>query len=160
MEAFGRIHPSHRNYDQWYQVSKKERRLHLVDMAESYITTAEKYHHDAIFVHPNPGPISDVPTDSDPANHPRAVCRVCPAVSEGGSGLLLANEYASVKHTDGNVMPILDMIMKEVRRAFCEGVLGIGMYSPHQTVHIPVLVWSDMSCLTAFGGKMGSVNNS
>lgn len=63
MEAFGRIHPTHRNYEQWYQMSESERRLHLVDMAETYIMTAEKYHHDAIFVHPNPGPIGEIPTD-------------------------------------------------------------------------------------------------
>lgn len=63
MEALGRIHPIHRNYEQWYQMSESERRLHLVDMAETYIMTAEKYHHDAIFVHPNPDPIGEIPTD-------------------------------------------------------------------------------------------------
>ena len=56
MEAIGRIHPLHRDYSQWYQMSAAERRLHLVDMAKAYIETAEKYHHSAIFVHPNPGP--------------------------------------------------------------------------------------------------------
>ena len=55
MEAFGRVHPSHRHYSQWNQMSAHERRLHLEDMAECYILTAQRYHHDAIFLHPNPG---------------------------------------------------------------------------------------------------------
>lgn len=63
MEAIGRVHPLHRNYSQWYQMSRKERDLHLKDMALAYIETAEKYHHSAIFVHPNPGPIGEMPTD-------------------------------------------------------------------------------------------------
>ena len=63
MEAIGRIHPLHRDYSQWYQMSAAERRLHLVDMAKAYIETAEKYHHSAIFVHPNPGPNGEMPDD-------------------------------------------------------------------------------------------------
>lgn len=55
MEAFGKVHPSHRFYSQWNQMSKKEQMLHLQDMADCYILMAERYHHDAIFVHPNPG---------------------------------------------------------------------------------------------------------
>lgn len=55
MEAFGKVHPSHRRYDQWYQMTARERELHLADMADLYIRTAETYGHSAIFVHPNPG---------------------------------------------------------------------------------------------------------
>src|SRR5512139_3618369 len=55
MEAFGRVHPSHRNYEQWIQMSARERELHLNDMAEIYIATAERFEHSAIFLHPNPG---------------------------------------------------------------------------------------------------------
>ncbi len=55
MEKFGRLHPSHRNYHQWDQMSEKERKLHREDIAGLYIDTAEAYGHDAIFVHPNPG---------------------------------------------------------------------------------------------------------
>lgn len=55
MEAFGRVHPSHRNYGQWDQMEEKERRLHRIDMAETYLLTAERYGHDAIFIHQNPG---------------------------------------------------------------------------------------------------------
>lgn len=63
MEVLGRVHPCHRNYAQWYQMSRAERRLHLEDMALSYIEIAEKYDHSAIFVHPNPSPIGDLPDD-------------------------------------------------------------------------------------------------
>ena len=54
MEAFGKVHPSHRNYAQWGQMEEKERYLHRVDMADLYIATAERFEHDAIFLHPNP----------------------------------------------------------------------------------------------------------
>lgn len=54
MEAFGRVHPSHRAYGQWMQMAESERALHRADMAEVYALTAERYEHDAIFLHPNP----------------------------------------------------------------------------------------------------------
>ena len=40
MEAFGKVHPSHRNYAQWVQMEEKERALHRAEMAELYIATA------------------------------------------------------------------------------------------------------------------------
>jgi len=43
MEAFGRVHPSHRNYGQWLQMQDSERQLHRRDMAGLYIATAERY---------------------------------------------------------------------------------------------------------------------
>ena len=55
MEAFGKVHPSHRNYAQWDQMSESERSLHRNDMADVYIATARRYEHSAIFLHPNPG---------------------------------------------------------------------------------------------------------
>ena len=55
MEAFGKVHPSHRNYHSWEQMAEKERQLHREDMAELYIATAERFEHNAIFLHPNPG---------------------------------------------------------------------------------------------------------
>ena len=77
MEAVGRIHPCHRDYSQWYQMSRAERRLHLVDMAKAYIEAADKYHHSAIFVHPKPGPTGELPTDIEATreigDHPGAV---------------------------------------------------------------------------------------
>ena len=50
MEVFGKVHPEHRSYRQWDQMSANEKKLHLRDMAGCYIAIAEKYHHDAIFV--------------------------------------------------------------------------------------------------------------
>jgi len=55
MEAFGKVHPSHRTYGQWLQMEEKERQLHREDMADLYLATAEQYEHSAIFIHPNPG---------------------------------------------------------------------------------------------------------
>lgn len=59
MEAFGRVHPSHRSYTQWDQMSLSEKTLHINDMADIYIKTAERYEHSAIFIHPNPGGIDN-----------------------------------------------------------------------------------------------------
>jgi uroporphyrinogen decarboxylase len=60
MEAFGKVHPSHRHYAQWMQMSETERELHRNDMADIYIMTAERFEHDAIFLHPNPGDLDEV----------------------------------------------------------------------------------------------------
>jgi len=54
MEAFGKVHPAHRSYHQWDQMEERERALHRRDMAELFIATAERFGHDAIFLHPNP----------------------------------------------------------------------------------------------------------
>ena len=55
MEAFGKVHPSQRNYGQWDQMTESERSLHRNEMADVFIMTAERYEHGAIFLHPNPG---------------------------------------------------------------------------------------------------------
>lgn len=54
MEAFGKVHATHRNYAQWDQMSQSEQRLHREDMADIYIRTAERFEHSAIFIHPSP----------------------------------------------------------------------------------------------------------
>jgi uroporphyrinogen decarboxylase len=59
MEAFGKVHPSHRNYSQWVQMEEKERQLHRQDMADLYIATAERFEHSAIFMHPNPDTVEE-----------------------------------------------------------------------------------------------------
>jgi uroporphyrinogen decarboxylase len=59
MEVLGKVHPSHRAYSQWNQMSPRERQLHRVDIAHCFIDTAEKYNHSAIFVHPNPGGLDE-----------------------------------------------------------------------------------------------------
>ena len=59
MEAFGKVHPSHRDYNQWLQMEERERQLHRADMAELYIATAERYEHSAIFLLPNPDDVEE-----------------------------------------------------------------------------------------------------
>ncbi len=59
MEAFGKVHPSHRHYAQWFQMEEKERELHRVEMAQIYIDSAERYEHSAIFIHPNPDSVDE-----------------------------------------------------------------------------------------------------
>jgi uroporphyrinogen decarboxylase len=55
MEAFGKVHPTHRAFHQWNQMSGKERDLQIADQAWLYVETAKRYGHSAIFVQPNPG---------------------------------------------------------------------------------------------------------
>ena len=52
MEAFGRVHPTHRYFGQWTQMSEAERRLHRRDVADLYVAIARRYDHSAIFFHP------------------------------------------------------------------------------------------------------------
>src|SRR5512141_100250 len=59
MEAFGKVHPSHRFYSQWDQMEEKERQMHREDMAGLYIATAQRYEHNAIFIHPNPDTVEE-----------------------------------------------------------------------------------------------------
>lgn len=54
LEAIGKIHPSQQIFSQWDQMTKAEQKLHIDYMADSYIEVAEKYHHSAILLHPNP----------------------------------------------------------------------------------------------------------
>lgn len=54
MEAFGKVHPIHRFYTQWDQMSASEKALHVNDIADLYIQIAQKYDHSAILVQPNP----------------------------------------------------------------------------------------------------------
>lgn len=55
MEVFGKVHPRHRSYHQWDQMSEDERRAHRRDIARLYVDCAERYDWSAIFLHPNPG---------------------------------------------------------------------------------------------------------
>ena len=52
MEAFGKVHPTHRFFGQWDQMSEREKQLQREDVAKVYIDIAKKYKHDAIFLHP------------------------------------------------------------------------------------------------------------
>ena len=61
MEAFGRVHPCHRNYgQQWHQMKARERQMHREDMADVYIATAERYGHSAIVIRPNPNTVEEI----------------------------------------------------------------------------------------------------
>jgi len=51
MEAFGRVHPTHRAFHQWDQMSPGERDLHRRDMADLYVRSAARYEHSAIVFH-------------------------------------------------------------------------------------------------------------
>ena len=59
MEAFGKVHPTHRAYSQWDQMSESERALHRSEIADIYLMTAERYEHDAVFIHPNPSTLDE-----------------------------------------------------------------------------------------------------
>lgn len=54
MEIFGKVHPHHRSYHQWHQMTERERQAHRHDMARLYVDCAERYDWSAIFLHPNP----------------------------------------------------------------------------------------------------------
>ena len=43
MEAFGRVHPSQRAYNQWQQMSESERELHRRDVADLYVQTVRRF---------------------------------------------------------------------------------------------------------------------
>ena len=96
MESIGKVHPLHRNYEQWDQMSAKEQDLQLKDMALAYIETAEKYHHSAILVHPNPGVNGDIPDDLSSAR------RILEKIRE-----LSGDKYFLALHGDPT-MPIPD----------------------------------------------------
>ena len=81
MEAIGRIHPLHRDYSQWYQMSAAERRLHLVDMAKAYIETAESITTAPFLSIPTPAPTGRCPPTSTPPGPSWRPSGSCPATS-------------------------------------------------------------------------------
>lgn len=192
MEAFGRVHPLHRQYGQWVQMEERERQLHRQDMADLYLATAGRFEHSAILLHPNPDTLEEVlrliavlreksgdryflmlhgdatyaiPTGGDQlvefcyrlADEPaamkdeaarqvdRALARAATLQQHGGlDGFALCSDYCFntgpflrpsqfaefvapylarlvegyremgfyvIKHTDGNIMPILDQLL-------------------------------------------------
>jgi len=50
MEALGKVCSIHRNLSLWDEMSENERRLHILDVAQTHIDVARKYDHSAIFV--------------------------------------------------------------------------------------------------------------
>lgn len=55
MEAFGRVHPSQREYRQWLQMSEHERDLHRKDVADLHMQVARRYDQAGILYHPPRG---------------------------------------------------------------------------------------------------------
>lgn len=55
MEALGKVHPQHRSYHQWNQMSRQEQKQHINDVAQVHIDVARKYGHSAIFFQSAPG---------------------------------------------------------------------------------------------------------
>ena len=55
MEVLGKVHPTHRYYSQWVQMSETERAMHRSDMAQIFVDIAQKYEHSAIFIQPPMG---------------------------------------------------------------------------------------------------------
>ena len=51
MELLGKVHPRHRFFDQWDQMSPSEQRCQIADAGDTYIAVARRYGHAAIFVH-------------------------------------------------------------------------------------------------------------
>lgn len=51
MEAFGKVHFSHRCFSQWWQMSERERELQRLDYVDLYIAIAKRYGHSCIFYH-------------------------------------------------------------------------------------------------------------
>ena len=43
MEAFGKVHPTHRHFSQWDQMSAEEQTLQIEDVADLYVKIAERY---------------------------------------------------------------------------------------------------------------------
>ena len=55
MEAFGRVHPAHRFYHQWNQMSEKERGLHRRDVADLHHEVLKRYDWSGVLYHPARG---------------------------------------------------------------------------------------------------------
>jgi len=49
MEAFGKVHPTHRCFSQWDQMSDNEKQFHRKDIVDTYLQIAKTYEHSAIF---------------------------------------------------------------------------------------------------------------
>ena len=51
MELLGKVHPTHRFFTQWDQMSLSEQQRQIADAGDVYIATARHYRHAAIFIH-------------------------------------------------------------------------------------------------------------
>jgi uroporphyrinogen decarboxylase len=59
MEVLGRVHPWHRDYKLWPQMSDEEKQLHRLDMAQMMVAMAEHFNHYAIVLNCNPAGLDE-----------------------------------------------------------------------------------------------------
>jgi len=140
MEAFGKVHPSHRSYHQWDQMEDKERQLHREDIADLYIAIAERYDHSAIFLHPNPGTPEEsmrlVDIVREKTNDKYFLMLYSdPTFSIPSGEQMLEFSYRMADDPEGIKREASDMVDRELRRVelFAKhgGVDGFGMCSDY-----------------------------
>ena len=85
MELLGRVHPTHRAFGQWDQMSGAEKRRQSADVASTYVEVARHYCHSAIFIHAVRG-------------MPDSIVRVAEAIRE-----LSGNRYFLMCHGDSTM---------------------------------------------------------
>ncbi|MAE63982.1 MAG: hypothetical protein CMJ18_06880 [Phycisphaeraceae bacterium] len=102
MEAFGKVHPSHREYGQWLQMTEAERVLHRRDMARLHVDTAERFEHDAIFVHPNPADVEETARQIEATRE-----------DDGDRHFLMVHGDATLKIPEGAEMEEMSLRMAE-----------------------------------------------
>ncbi len=128
MEAFGRVHPTHRHFEQWDQMTDAERRLHREDVAGVFIQTARHYEHDAIFLHP-------------PVSRQDEVLRLIDVVRDqcGDEFFLMLHGDQTYAIPDGNNMLAftvwlyehLDEAKEDARRQVERGLAAAERYARH-----------------------------
>jgi uroporphyrinogen decarboxylase len=90
MEVFGKVHPEHRIFGQWGQMSETERQLQRRDMAQLYVDIAERFEHSCIYMTGPRGWGQDQTAE---------VIRVCEQIRE-----ISGDEYAVFVPGDGTYM--------------------------------------------------------
>lgn len=60
MEKFRKVHPQHRNFRQWNQMSFAEKKAQIEDIADTYIEMARTYDHYAIHVFASPATVENM----------------------------------------------------------------------------------------------------
>jgi uroporphyrinogen decarboxylase len=93
MELLDKVHPTHRSFGQWDQMSRGEKKRQVADAGDVYIEAARHFGHSAIFVHGIPG-------------MPDAELRTAEYIREttGGEFFLMCHGDATLGMPDGNDM--------------------------------------------------------
>ncbi len=85
MELLGSVHPTHRRFTQWDQMSRREQKLQIEDLARVYLAVARRFEHSAIFIHA----VSGIPD---------SILRVAEAIREESG-----DEYFLMCHGDSTL---------------------------------------------------------